>query len=159
MEPSSRRGIRRFASPNDRPPSRTICTCCACCAAITIGELKTPTPLIFGAISIDLPGVAVNLLDSAGLLAFGGQTFTGDDATFRVLSSIDDLTDGTGNQAPAVGITLLPAGDAAAASLASPTMQGSPVMIWVGAVKSGDRHRDPRSAASIPRRTRRAGAP
>lgn len=97
-------------------------------------ELRKDTPLIFGGVSIDLPGYSLNLLDGAGILTFGGRTFVGEDATYGVISDVEDLTDGTGDSAPAFSMTLLPSGDAAAADLAAPTMQGAPVMVWVGAV-------------------------
>lgn len=96
--------------------------------------LKSDAPLVFGAVSITLPSGEVNLLDGAGLLEFGGRTYVGQDDTFGTISDVENLTDGTGDNAPAIGLTLLPAGDAAAAALASPTMQGSPVAIYLGAV-------------------------
>ncbi len=96
--------------------------------------LKSDAPLVFGAVAIDLPGQSVNLLDGAGTLDFGGRTFVGHDETFGTISSVEDLTDGVGDSAPAFQLTLLPSGDAAAAFLASPTMQGAPVMVWLGAV-------------------------
>ncbi len=97
-------------------------------------ELRSDAPLPFGAISIDLPDAQVNLLDGAGVLAFGGRTFVGEDATYGVLSEVEDLTDGSGDDAPAFSMTLLPNGDAAAAALSAPAMQGSPVFVWIGAV-------------------------
>lgn len=96
--------------------------------------LAGPTPTVFGAVRIDLPTATIAVLDGAGILAFGGQTYTGRDETYGVLSAIDNLTDGTGDQAPAVSITFLPASDAAAVDLASPTQQGSLVTITAGAV-------------------------
>lgn len=96
--------------------------------------LRAPAPLIFGAVSIALPGGDVNLLDGSAVLAFGGKTYVGRDATYGTLASIESLSDGMGDQAPALSITLLPAGDAAAADLAAPTMQGSLVAIYLGAV-------------------------
>lgn len=96
--------------------------------------LRSDAPTVFGAISIELPGYNLNLLDGAGVLTFGGKTYVGEDATYGALSDIDDLTDGTGDNAPAFSVTLIPNGDAAAASLAAPTMQGSPALAWVGAV-------------------------
>lgn len=99
-------------------------------------ELRGPSPTIFGAIAIDLPGMSVNLLDGSGLLAFGGRTFVGEDATFGVLSDVQNLSDGTGDSAPAFSMSLIPSGDAAAATLAAPAMQGSPVYVWIGAVNS-----------------------
>ena len=96
--------------------------------------LRGDMPLVFGAISIELPDVTVNLLDGAGVLSFGNKTYVGHDETFGTQSEIEDLTDGTGDSAPAFSMTLLPAGDAAAAALAAPTMQGSPVLVYMGAV-------------------------
>ncbi len=97
-------------------------------------ELRTDAPLVFGAVSIDLPGASVNLLDGAGMLTFAGRTFVGQDDTYGVISDVEDLTDGTGDSAPAFALTLIPSGDASAAALAAPGMQGSPVMVWMGAV-------------------------
>jgi hypothetical protein len=97
-------------------------------------ELRKDTPLIFGSVSVDLPGYSLNLLDGAGVLSFGGRTFVGEDATYGTISDVEDLSDGTGDSAPAFGMTLMPSGDAAAADLAAPTMQGAPVMVWMGAV-------------------------
>ena len=95
--------------------------------------LKSESPTVFGAVSMSLPTGEVNLLDGAGMLTFGGRTYVGQDDTYGTISDVENLTDGTGDSAPAIGLTLLPAGDAAAA-LASPTMQGAPVAIYLGAV-------------------------
>lgn len=96
--------------------------------------LRGETPIVFGAVSIALPGATVNLLDGAGQLTFGGRTYVGEDATYGVLAAVEALSDGLGDSAPSLGITLLPAGDAAAAALAAPNMQGSPVTLHLGAV-------------------------
>jgi len=105
--------------------------------------LAGQSPTVFGAVSIQLPSAQVNLLDGAGVVTFGGRTYRGLDATYGTLASIEDLSEGTGDEAPSLSITLLPSGDAAAADLASATMQGSPVLIHIGAV-------DPASGAPIP---------
>ena len=96
--------------------------------------LAAPAPLVFGAVEIALPGYDLRLLDGAGSVTFGGKTFRGRDPIYGVLAAIEDIGDGVSDEAPAVGLTLLPASDAAAADLAAPTMQGSPVAIWLGAV-------------------------
>lgn len=96
--------------------------------------LKSDAPTVFGAVSISLPSGQINLLDGAGVLSFGGKTYVGQDDTYGTISDVENLTDGTGDSAPALGLTLLPAGDAAAAALAAPTMQGSPVAIYLGAI-------------------------
>ena len=100
-------------------------------------------PTIFGAVEILLPDYALRLIDGAGRVSFGGHTYVGRDPTYGVIDSVETIADGTGDEAPEVTITLLPASDAAAASLASATMQGSQVSIWLGAL-------DPASGLVIP---------
>lgn len=97
-------------------------------------ELRKASPLVFGAIAIDLPAAQVSLLDGSGILSFAGRTFVGEDPAFGTLSDIEDLSDGTGDSAPPFGMTLLPSDDAAAVTLSSPNMQGSPVRVYFGAV-------------------------
>ena len=96
--------------------------------------LRADVAIVFGAVSVALPSTTVNLLDGAGQLSFGGKTYVGEDATFGVLAAVESLSDGLGDSAPALTISLLPASDAAAASLAAPNMQGSPVTVHMGAV-------------------------
>lgn len=96
--------------------------------------LQADRPLIFGAVEINLPGYNVRLLDGSGFVTIGGNTFTGSDETFGVLAAIDSLSDGIGDEAPGLNITLQPATDAAVADLASPAMQGSRVRLWLGAI-------------------------
>jgi len=98
--------------------------------------LREVQATVFGAVTVELPGYTLNLLDGSGQIDFAGRTFVGEDATFGVLADIENLTDGTGDQAPALAIGLLPSGDSAAASLAAPTMQGSRVLIYFGAVNT-----------------------
>lgn len=100
-------------------------------------------PTIFGAVEILLPGYALRLIDGAGQVSFGGNTFLGRDTTFGVIDSVDVIADGTGDEAPQVTLTLLPASDAAAASLAAASMQGSEVQIFLGAL-------DPATGLVIP---------
>ncbi|MBM3927856.1 MAG: hypothetical protein FJ335_05270 [Sphingomonadales bacterium] len=97
-------------------------------------ELRSNAPIVFGAIAIDMPEGRLGLLDGAGSLTFAGRTFVGEDPVFGVLSEVENLTDGGSDDAPAFGMTLLTGSDAAAATLAAPAMQGSPVLVWIGAV-------------------------
>lgn len=89
---------------------------------------------IFGAVEIVLPSHTIRLLTGAGTISFAGKTFTGNDATYGSIHSVEDLTDGTGDEAPALTLTLVPRSDAAAADLASASMQGSSVSMWLGVV-------------------------
>jgi len=97
--------------------------------------LSADRPLIYGSVEINLPGYDLRLLDGSGMLLIDGKTFVGEDANFGVLESIDDLTDGMGDEAPAIQINLLPASEAAVGDLASPLFQGARVRIRLGAVQ------------------------
>lgn len=96
--------------------------------------LAGPEATVFGAVEIVLPTATIRLLTGSGIITFDGKTFTGEDATYGTLYSLENLTDGSGDEAPAIQLTVAPASDAAAATLASASMQGSPVSIWFGAV-------------------------
>lgn len=93
---------------------------------------------IFGAIQLQLPGRTVRLLIGSGFISFPvagvAQTFTGKDNILGVFSAIENLTDGSGDEAPAISLTFIPASDAATVALAAPSMQGASVLIWLGAV-------------------------
>jgi hypothetical protein len=95
--------------------------------------LKQRIANLFGALRIDLPGHTIRVLDGAGALSFDGGSYTGRDATYGVLSAIEAIGDGMGDEAPALSFTFLPASTAAAADLTSPTAQGSAVKVVVGA--------------------------
>jgi hypothetical protein len=97
-------------------------------------ELSGRAPLMFGAVSIELPDYQINLLDGAAHLSFDGRDYAGRDPLFGTLAAMSDLTDGMGNEAPRLSITFNPADDSAAAELASPDFQGSLVQIHFGAV-------------------------
>ena len=90
--------------------------------------------LVFGAVEILLPGAPIRLLDGSGVVAFNGSTFSGIDPAFGTLSSVSALSDGSGDQSPAINIGMIPPNDTAAATLASATMQGSLVSLYMGAI-------------------------
>ena len=96
--------------------------------------LAGPNPTIFGAIEIVLPAHTIRLIAGSRTIIIDAKTFTGRDGTYGVVYSIEDLTDGTGDQAPAIRLTLIPESEAAASDLSSAAMQGSQVTLWLGAV-------------------------
>lgn len=96
--------------------------------------LQDVAPLICGLVEIDLPGYPLRLLDGSGTVAYGGKTFVGRDPTYGVLAAIDEISDGAGDEAPALRITLHPSSNASAAALAAPTMQGCRVSVSLAAL-------------------------
>jgi hypothetical protein len=106
--------------------------------------LAAPQVTVFGAVELLLPGHALRLIEGAGRVQFGdGRVFTGLDATFGAIDAIDVISDGAGDEAPEVTLTLTPAGDAAAGVLASAAMQGAQASLYLGAI-------DPISGLVIP---------
>jgi hypothetical protein len=98
--------------------------------------LSADRPLVFGALELDLPGGAARFLDGAGEISFAGRTFVGTDPTFGTIAAIDAITDGGSDEAPGLGLTLLPPNDTAAAVLAGATVQGATATVWIGAIDS-----------------------
>lgn len=90
--------------------------------------------LVFGALSIALPGYTLRLLDGSGAVVFNSATWVGEDANFGVLAALSAIDDGAGDQAPAINVTLLPPNSTAAATLAAAGMQGSLVSVYAGAI-------------------------
>ena len=111
------------------------------------GALETAldglAPRVFVAVKITLPDATViRLLDGAGMVVIDGATYVGRDETYGVLGTIEGVTDGLGDELPALGITLLPPTNVATAAIAAPTVQGSEVIAMFGAV-------NPATGASI----------
>lgn len=98
--------------------------------------LAADRPLVFGALELDLPGGAARFLDGAGEISFAGRTFFGTDPSFGTIAAIDAIDDGGTDEAPGLGVTLLPPNDTAAAVLAGAAVQGSTATIWIGAIDS-----------------------
>jgi len=96
--------------------------------------LQTDTPIIVGLLKIELPDATITVIDGASEIQFASETYVGRDPVFGVLAAVDDISDGVGDEAPAMRFTFHPASDAAAAELAGATMQGSPVQLWLAVV-------------------------
>ncbi len=95
--------------------------------------LAGPAVLMFTAVLLQLPGpLYIGYLDGSGLAAFGGINFGSQVATYGTLGGVEAITDGADNSAPAVRLTLYPPTDAAVATLAAASAQGSLCLIWQG---------------------------
>ena len=98
--------------------------------------LGTPGVTMFVAGQMDLPGYTLRMLD-AGEVNWDGNLFVSKDPTYGSIDSIDAITDGLGDQAPQLAVTIIPPGETASAALSNPDMQGSRIRIWLGAIVSG----------------------
>ena len=96
--------------------------------------LRGDRPLLFGCVTINLPGYDLRLLDGSGQLMVGANLYVGRDPTYGVLDTIKGLADTLGDTAPAVTLGLIPSTTASLAALLDPGVQGSPVTIAMGCV-------------------------
>lgn len=83
-----------------------------------------------GLVQIDLPERTLRYCDG-GFFEFGGEAFRSSDATFGTIGSLAAMSEGVGDVVPALQMTLLPAGDAAAADLSRPGHQTARVRFWI----------------------------
>lgn len=86
---------------------------------------------LIGLVKIVLPAATIRLSDGIEIV-FGGETYVPRDPVFGTLGGIDAMGDGIGDEVPALNMTLLPPTTTAAAVLAAPGHQQSPVSIWLG---------------------------
>lgn len=86
---------------------------------------------LVGLLKIELPAATVRLCDG-GFIVFDGETYTSKDATFGTIASLQALTEGVGEEIPAMELSLNPATDSAPADLSKPGFQQSAVRLWVG---------------------------
>lgn len=83
-----------------------------------------------GLLVMELPEQTVRLCDG-GFITWGADTFLNEDETFGTVQSLDALSEGTGDQIPALGLTFIPASTAAAAELSQPGFQKSRVRFYI----------------------------
>ena len=96
--------------------------------------MQADGPLVFVAVELDFPGFTLRLVDGAGSVTFGGNTFVSPDPTYGSLGVVGSIDDGINGQAPRVTLAIMPPTLAAAGALAAAAAQGSAVSIWFGAV-------------------------
>lgn len=104
-----------------------------------VTAFQAPAPTKCSLVRWDLPGGALCLTDG-GFVVFdagegeGDETYLGRDPVYGTLGSLPTIKDGAEAQTTRLDIVLLPASDAAAAALGSPTIQGVRVQWWEGAI-------------------------
>jgi len=88
---------------------------------------------LFIAVSIAHPLGTGRLLDGSAVLNFNSATWSGGSDVFGSLGALEVISDGSGDEAPAIKLSLLPPNAAQAVSLAVPSAQGGAVSVYVGA--------------------------
>ncbi len=96
--------------------------------------LSAPSMLLVGLVEIILPEYNLRMCDGSGKVTWDSKVFLNPDPTYGTLSTIDEISDGSADDAPAVSISIIPPTNTAAANIANPTFQGSKVSIWMAAI-------------------------
>ncbi len=97
-----------------------------------------PTVRLFFALEIDLPASAqlaaktLRLLDGAGVLTWGGNTFLGSDGDYGAWAGFESVEEGIATQSAATGLTLMPLTDAVVQQIGQPASQGSLITMYLG---------------------------
>lgn len=86
---------------------------------------------LIGLVKIELPTNTVRLCDG-GFIVFDGETYTSVDPTFGTIASLAALTEGVGEEIPALELSLNPAASSAPADLSQPGFQRAAVRLWIG---------------------------
>jgi hypothetical protein len=97
-------------------------------------QFDGPNILYFAGVEVQLSSGWLRLLVGSGVVTIDGKTYVGDDPTYGVISALDPVTDGMGNNAPALRVTINPKTADAAAELAGQDMQGKSIFVWIAAL-------------------------
>lgn len=83
-----------------------------------------------GLLKIELPTRTVRLCDG-GLFVWGAETYRAKDDVFGTIASIAPLSEGTGDEVPALELTLAPPSESAPFDLVQPEFQNSRLRLWL----------------------------
>lgn len=83
-----------------------------------------------GLLKIELPEHTVLLCDG-GFIEYDSEIYKSADPVFGSIASVEGMSEGQGNEIPALDLTLLPPGVTAPAELSKPGYQRSRVRFWI----------------------------
>ena len=83
-----------------------------------------------GLCKIELPADTI-LLSDGGFTEFDGDTYLSRHPVFGTIGGVKELTEGIGDEVPALELTLLPAPDALPGDVTQPGFQRSRVRFWI----------------------------
>ena len=85
---------------------------------------------LIGLLKIELPGHTVLLCDG-WFITWNGETYRSTDPVFGSIAAVEGMSEGQGDEIPALDLTLLPPGTTAPAALSKPGYQRSRVRFWI----------------------------
>lgn len=87
-----------------------------------------------GMIRIDLRSGPVLRLCDGGVLTWGADSYAAHDPAWGGIGGVEALSEGVGDEIPALGLTIVPVDLAATMAFCAPGNQGSRVRFWIGEV-------------------------
>lgn len=81
-------------------------------------------------LKIELPTQTVRLCDGS-FIKWGSETYKDADPVFGTIASVEGMTEGQGNEIPALDLTLMPPMAVAPSELSKPGYQRSRVRFWI----------------------------
>lgn len=85
---------------------------------------------ITGLLKIEFPDHTVRLCDG-GFFVFESETYLSSDSVFGNIASLEPLSEGVGDEVPALELTLQPPSTTAAADLSQPSFQQARARFWI----------------------------
>lgn len=85
---------------------------------------------ITGLLKIEFPTRTVRLCDGA-FFTFADELYQSSDQVFGNIASLESLSEGVGNEVPALELTLQPPGTTPAADLSQPSFQQARARFWI----------------------------
>lgn len=85
---------------------------------------------ITGLLKIEFPTRTVRLCDG-GFFTFASEVYQSSDAVFGNIASLEPLSEGIGDEVPALELTLQPPGTTPAADLSQPSFQQARARFWI----------------------------
>lgn len=86
---------------------------------------------IAGLVKIELPSSITVRLCDGGVIYWGAETFTAKHSTFGSVASVRPMSEGVGDEVPALEMVLIPSPTATAGDLVQPGFQTSRVRFWI----------------------------
>lgn len=96
-------------------------------------SFSTDHIIIATLIKVQLPARTIHVCDG-GQISFDGALYQSEDSEYGSLAAGSAISEGVDDQAPSAAITFFPNSNAAAETLTDPSLQWSPISIWVASV-------------------------
>lgn len=85
---------------------------------------------VTGLLKIELPSYTLRLCDG-GWIPWGAEKYVSQDARFGVLTALEPMEEGVGNEVPALELSFAPPSTSSPGDISQPGFQRSPAQFWI----------------------------